>query len=122
LCGLYQSSEGCFHYQIRACLGACLGEEPPEEYNQRAQQVIRLFEYDAENFWIIDKGRHAQEISVVRIRNGKYLGFGYVSTDEPILSTEGLSDCIKSYPDNREVQQIIKSYLKNHPGVRILKD
>jgi DNA polymerase-3 subunit epsilon len=122
LCGLYNSSEGCFHYQIRECYGACMGEECPDEYNRRAQQVIHLFEYDSENFWIIDKGRHSEEYSVVRIRNGKYLGFGYIGTDVAISSTEHLSDCIKYYPDNREVQQIIKSYLKNHPAVKIIRD
>jgi DNA polymerase-3 subunit epsilon len=122
LCGLYNSSEGCFHYQIRECVGACMGKESPVEYNLRAETVVRLFEYDSENFWIIDKGRQSDELSVVRIRNGKYLGFGYIGTSEPISSTENLSDCIKYYPDNREVQQIIKSYLKNHPNVKIIRD
>jgi len=122
LCGLYNSSEGCFQYQIRECFGACIGNESSNDYNIRAQQVIRLFEYDSENFWIIDRGRHSEEISVVRIRNGKYLGFGHVGTFEPISTTENLMDCIKSYPDNREIQQIIKNYVKNHPGVRIIKD
>ena len=42
LCGLYNSSEGCFHYQIKECYGACLGEERPDDYNRRAQQVIHL--------------------------------------------------------------------------------
>ncbi len=122
LSGLYNSSEGCFQYQIRECFGACKGEESTDEYNMRAKQVIHLFEFESENFWIIDRGRHSAELTVVRIRNGKYLGFGHIGTDDPISNTENLSDCIKSYPDNREVQQIIKNYLKNHPSVRIIKD
>ncbi len=122
LCGLYTSSDGCFHYQINECNGACLGKENSDSYNIRAQQVVDLFKYNTENFWIIDRGRNADEASIVRVKNGKYLGYGYVSTSEPITNTDYLGDFIKTYPDNREVQQIIKSYLRNHPNIRIVRD
>jgi len=121
LSGLYTSQEGCFHYQIGACLGACLGKESPEDYNRRANQLIRYFEFDNENFWILGHGRNADEQSLVRVKNGKYLGFGFMGNDIPVTSTELMADCIKSYPDNREAQQIIKNYLKNHPFAKIIK-
>ncbi|HEY4788413.1 MAG TPA: hypothetical protein VIH57_20315, partial [Bacteroidales bacterium] len=67
-------------------------------------------------------GRSADEQSVVRIKNGKYLGFGFISKDFPVTSTETLADYIKSYPDNREVQQIIRNYLKKHPFAKVIRD
>jgi len=122
LCGLYNSQEACFHFQIGSCNGACLGKEDPKDYNYRANQLIRYFEFDNENFWIIGHGRHAEEQSVVRVKNGKYLGFGYIGNDVTLTGTDFLSDCVKFYPDNREVQQIIRSYLKNHPFAKVIKE
>lgn len=122
LCGLYNSQEGCFHFQIGTCHGACSGKESPEAYNERANQLIRFFQFDNENFWILGHGRNSDEQSVVRVKNGKYLGFGYVGNDVQTVGTDILVDCVKSYPDNREVQQIIRSYLKNHPFAKVIKE
>ena len=33
LCGLYQSKNSCFQYEIKQCNGACVGEESPDAYN-----------------------------------------------------------------------------------------
>jgi DNA polymerase-3 subunit epsilon len=122
LCGLYNSQEACFQYQIGACHGACIGKESPESYNRRADQFIGYLRFDNESFWIIGHGRDADEQSVVRVKNGKYLGFGFIATDVAVSNKEILADCIKSYPDNREIQQIIRNYLKNHPFAKVVKD
>lgn len=122
LCGLYNSQEGCFHYSIGACMGACTGKETSKSYNLRAEKLINCFEFENENFWIIDQGRDESEYSVVRIKNNKYIGFGYISKDIPVTSTSELTDCIKKYTHNREVQQIIKSYLKAHPNTKMIKE
>jgi DNA polymerase III subunit epsilon len=122
LCGLYNSPEGCFHFSIGLCHGACTGKETPESYNLRAQKLIDYFEFENENFWIIGHGRNASEYSVVRIKNNKYLGFGFIGQDIAITNTELLSDYIKKYSHNREVQQIIKSYLEAHPNVKIIRE
>jgi DNA polymerase III subunit epsilon len=120
LCGLYQSQKECFHVMIGSCNGACTGKELPDVYNDRATHLLRYFEFENDNFCIIGEGRTAEEQSVVRIRNGKYIGFGFVSNDVPVMSTDVIDDAVKSYPDNREVQQIIKGYLRNHPFAKVI--
>ena len=120
LCGLYESKDACFQYQIHECSGACIGEESAVNYNKRAFSLIQSFEYEKSNFWILDKGRHDEEHCIVRIHNGKYFGFGFMGLESSVTDAEAFNDCIKSYPDNREVQQIIKSYMKNHPALRII--
>lgn len=122
LCGLYETKDACFHHQIQECMGACIGAEMPEKYNERALTLMRSFEYDHKNFWIFDRGRNDDESCIVRINNGKYFGFGFMGNDISITDVSGFTDFIKSYPDNREVQQIIKSYMKSHPSLRILND
>lgn len=113
LCGLYESSGACFHYGIGECLGACNGAEAPESYNNRVKKLLDKFEYDHQNFLIILPGRIKDEISVVGIEAGKFLGFGYAPAehqDKPQL----LMDSIKFYPDDRDAHAIIKLFLRRN--------
>ncbi|MGB9747761.1 MAG: exonuclease domain-containing protein [Bacteroidales bacterium] len=120
LCGVYDSPGACFHYEIRECKGACLGIEPPETYNRRAELVIRQMQYQHHNMFIIDRGRHAEEKAVVKIENGRYAGFGFIDA-ECINGLESLHDCIKAYHDNHDVQWIIRSYLRKKKVGKIIE-
>jgi len=114
LCGLYETQGACFYYQLKHCKGACIQEESAENYNKRAQELLDELSYNWQNFFIIDAGRYDSEKSVVKIENGKYIGFGYIDTEFIGNDIENLSDVIKIYPDNKDVQQIIRTYLKQH--------
>ena len=52
---------------------------------------------------------------------GMYKGFGYIDVSSGISWPDELHECISSYPDNRDVQQIIKSYLKKNRVEKIIK-
>lgn len=119
--GLYPSAGSCFHYSIKQCKGACLGEEPMEEFNYRAQDAIDELTYFHRDFIIIDKGRNKNEKSVVVIENGIYQGFGYLEDENPISDKSELTGCIKKYEDNRDVQQIIRTYLNHKKVEKILE-
>jgi DNA polymerase-3 subunit epsilon len=119
LTGLYESKGACFYYQIKNCKGACIHEEPAIEYNIRAQEMIDDLSYNWNNFFVIDTGRNDDEKSIIKIENGKYMGFGYIHSDYIGNDIENLSDIIKVYPDNKDVQQIIRTYLK-HQNVEML--
>ncbi len=119
LCGLYETSGACFHYSIRQCNGACISAESPESYNLRAEKAIREIGFKDANFFIIEEGRNNEEYSVVRIAGGRYTGFGY--TDMYHTDTQSLQECIRHYEDNRDTHYIIKSYLRKHPRVKVLK-
>ncbi len=121
LSGLYDSAGACFYYQIKRCKGACIQEEKPEEYNLRAQAMLDELSYNWQNFYIVDSGRNDHEKSVVKIENGKYLGFGYIDADCIGNDIENLSDVIKIYPDNKDVQQIIRTYLKGNNVEMLIK-
>lgn len=114
LCNLYETTGACFYYQLNQCKGACIQKESPEDYNQRAQAMLDELSYDWQNFFIVDSGRTEDEKSIVKIENGKYIGFGYADVKSIGNNIESLSDVIKVYPDNKDVQQIIRTYLKQH--------
>ncbi len=121
LCGMYDTDGACFHYEIRQCNGACIGKESPDQYNKRVMKALSAFYYQQKNILIIDKGRDRDERSVVQIENGKYIGFGFLSTTGTYLQLEDIRDCIRLYEDNRDVQQIIRTYLNTHEVEKIIR-
>ena len=112
LTGLYESSGACFYYQIHKCSGACVGEEHPDNYNERVVRSIENYHFNRNNFLIIDEGRTADEKSVVKVENGRYVGFGFISGDD----IHSPHEAIHPYHDNKEVRRIIISYLKQNKG------
>lgn len=115
LCGLYSSNGGCFDYHIGICKGACVGNESPASYNDRAIDAISKYTYNNKNFFIVDDGRFDHECSVVKVENGRYIGFGYIELDEIDQRDGVLHEIIKPFEDNRDAHVIIRGYLrKNH--------
>ncbi len=111
LCHLEKIDGACFPSQFHSCHGACTGKESPERYNQRVKKAINRFQFISDNFFIIDKGRTCEERSVVKIENGKYIGFGFISEDYVDNDHESLHDCIKPFQDNHDVRNILHNYL-----------
>ena len=120
LCGMYDTEGPCFHHQVSLCRGACCGDEKPADYNQRAMAALDEFIFRERNFFIIDRGREKEERSAIKIVNGKYIGYGYFNIEDVGFGLGALHDCIKEAPDNRDIQVIIKSYLRNHSIERII--
>lgn len=113
LCNLYKTQGACFDFQVHQCLGACVGQETPEAYNARVDAAIESFSFEHEHFVIIGKGRHAQEKSVVCVENGHYLGFGFIDETFSASNLQDFKEIIKRYNDNKDVQQIIRGYMRS---------
>jgi len=77
LCGLYTSGLACFHYEIKKCFGACVDEESAESYNVRVQKAMNSIGLASKSFLLFDKGRNDSEKSVVKVINGKLIGYGF---------------------------------------------
>jgi DNA polymerase-3 subunit epsilon len=120
LCGLYDTDGPCFHRQVSLCRGACCGEEKPAEYNERAMMALDEFIFRERNFFVIDRGRNAEERSAVKIINGKYAGYGFFNINEMGFGLEAVHDCIVKAADTSDIQMILKSWLKNHRVERII--
>lgn len=121
LCNLDNSPGECFNVQLHHCNGACAGLEQPSVYNIRVGNSIKDLQYRSPNFFVIDQGRANNEKSIIKIANGRFAGFGYLSTDFSITQTDFLHDCIQKQNDNRDIQMIIKGYLNRSKTLRILE-
>lgn len=121
LCGMYNTEGACFHYQIRQCNGACIGRESADIYNKRVVKALSAFYYEQKNLLIIDKGRHDEERSVVHLENGRYIGFGFIHTSQGYLQLEDIINSVKIYEDNRDVHQIIRTYLNRYDVEKLIR-
>jgi DNA polymerase III subunit epsilon len=118
--GLFKGKGACFYFHLHQCLGACLGQEEPEKYNERVREAIDSFSFQQESFFIVGQGREAGEKSVVWIENGTYKGFGFLDESSQVSDFEGFRSVIKLYRHNRDIQKIICGYLKKHPSDKII--
>ncbi len=121
LSGLYETKGACFQYQIRQCEGACMGEELPSDYNMKVNAALENYHFGDDSFFILGKGRSEDERSVVKIEHGKYCGFGFIDSAFMENNLSLLHECIRSQRDNREVRQIINTYLKRNSKQEILR-
>lgn len=121
LSGFEKTTGACFNYGIKACDGACVQEEAPEEYNDRIKQFLDKYSYTNQDMLIIDKGRNQEERSVIYIENGAFKGFGYYNLNYQINNPEILKSIIKPMKNNRDAQHIIQSYLRKRKVLKIVK-
>ncbi|MDB5260738.1 MAG: polymerase subunit epsilon [Adhaeribacter sp.] len=120
MCSLYKSNGACFEYQVHHCKGACVGKETPEIYNARVDAAIESFSFEHENFVLIGKGRNPEEKTVVCVENGHYLGFGFIDESFAAHDFEDFKNVIKRYHDNKDVQQIIRGYMRTNMRDKLL--
>ena len=121
LCHLDNATGECFNAQLHDCRGACTGIESAESYNLRVNKSIQPLLYRSPDFFVIDVGRDKDESAVIKISNGRYIGFGYISADCTGNDFESLHDCIHNYTDNRDTRTIIKGYLNRSKNLKIIE-
>lgn len=121
LCGIDKSITNCFNYGIESCHGACIGDETPEDYNKRANEVILKNSYDNKDMILIDKGRDVHEKSVVLIEDGIFKGIGFFDLNHQINNREILESLITPMQNNRDTQHIIQSYMRRNKRLKIIE-
>jgi DNA polymerase-3 subunit epsilon len=124
LCGLqYARGSACFEYHLRRCRGACVSQEPAEDYNERARQALEdLRNVFDEDFFLIDQGRYPGELAIVLVEGGMYRGHGYL--DAELLNrgdARELREAILPCEGNPETNRIILGFLSKNGGIRVLR-
>ena len=121
LCGLYQSKNSCFQYEIKQCNGACVGEESPDTYNKRVEHFIANLTFEGKSFYILDKGRNKSEKSVVLIENGNYQGYGYAPFHFQGKSPIQWKSFIKFQQENRDIKTILNQFIRKDSAHKIVE-
>lgn len=121
LCDLYATQSACFNHSIKACRGACVGEESVEEYNARCNDLIDNLSLSDTCFYVVGKGRERNEKSLVYIENGGIRGIGYAPFHFNRLSSKKWQQFLTLYPEDRDARSILKLFLRKHPDTEIVR-
>ena len=114
LTGLYKTNTTCFKYEIKECDGACINEEPAEDYNIKVEALIEMHKYENKNMLIIDRGRAIDEKSVIVIENGIFKGLGFFDLNHQISNMNVLLSLITPMTNNKDNQHLIQSYVRRN--------
>lgn len=121
LTGLYATKKECFQYKIKECDGACIGIISSAEYNLRVQEFISTHSFENQNMILIDRGRTINERSAVLIENGIYKGYAFYDLNYQINTIEILRNIIIPMQNNRDVRNIIQSFIRKSKSLKIKK-
>jgi DNA polymerase-3 subunit epsilon len=121
LVGLNQGPGPCFDYGILKCKGACIHEELPALYNERAiEATANIDKINPSNILLIDKGRHLEEQALILIKDGRYYGYDYFDTDQSFQTPAAVIDLIPNKKYYPEQNTILKRFLDKPNGIRVI--
>jgi len=118
---LYPTKSACFHHSIKKCKGACIGDEPMEEYNARATKMVDYLNLNGESFYIVENGRQKNEKSLVLVENGTMVGFGYAPfffQKQPQFKWKRF---IEIYQEDRDAKTILSGYLRKSGKINLVR-
>lgn len=110
-CHLQENVSSCSHYSIQDCKGVCRGEEPPESYNRRVAEAVTHLRESNQNKVLKERGRHEEEDAFIMVRNGVYLGYGFVDRNATVDHDDDLENFLIPQKDNRDVQMILRKVM-----------
>ena len=110
-CHLQESVSECSHYSITNCKGICRDIESVEDYNNRVLEAINDMSHQRADVIVREKGRHTNEEAFVMIKDGEYLGYGFVDKEEQINHIDDLNAYLIPQKNNVDIQKILRPRL-----------
>ncbi|WP_299099901.1 exonuclease domain-containing protein [uncultured Winogradskyella sp.] len=107
-CHLQESVSECSHYSIKNCNGICKNEESVEDYNNRVLEAIHDMSHQKNDLIFKEKGRHGNEEAFVMIKEGQYLGYGFIDKDEQINHIDDLNTFLIPQKNSVDIQKILR--------------
>ena len=102
------------------CNGVCRGEEAVEIYNQRVTRLLSRYNYPYRDFIIVDRGRTADEKTVVAVAGNRLVAAGQLSIDDTVESIEQAVEKLPAYNETKDAKQIVLAQLRTKRGLRIV--
>jgi len=110
-CHLQEGVIECSHFTIKNCRGICSGKEPIANYNERVTNAICQIINDTKDIVLKEKGRNKNEEAFVLIKNGIYLGYGFIDNNQQITNHDQLEHFLIKQKDNSDIQGILRKEL-----------
>ena len=69
-----------------------------------------------QTFAIADRGRTADEKTLILVEKGKFSGYGYIPDSEQIQSLDDLKNYIRPLKENFYIRYLIARFAEEHPA------
>ncbi len=112
-CHLQTTLGKCSYYENMKCDGVCCGKENIVDYNIKVENAIKVVKEQTKNVLLERKGRNADEKAFVLVKEGIYLGYGFIDNGVEISSIESLEAFLIPQKHTPETISIIKNVLKS---------
>jgi len=110
-CHLQEGVLQCSHYLIKTCQGICIEKEPVSNYNQRVKTALEQTIKASKDVVIKETGRDHEETAFILIKNGVYLGYGFIESSQQITNADQLENYLIPQKDNIDVQKVLRKHL-----------
>ena len=108
-CHLQENVASCSHYIIETCKGVCRSEETPQSYNERVALAIDHIRASNQNLILKEKGRTIDEDAFIMVRNGIYLGYGFIDRSADLSNVDELENYLIPQKDSVDVWRILRN-------------
>ncbi|MBL4662999.1 MAG: GIY-YIG nuclease family protein [Flavobacteriaceae bacterium] len=108
-CHLQENVASCSHYAIETCKGVCCSKEDPVTYNERVALAITHIRASNQNLILKEKGRNMNEDAFILVRNGIYLGYGFIDRDTDLSNVDELENYLIPQKDSVDVWRILQN-------------
>ncbi|MEX8548911.1 MAG: exonuclease domain-containing protein [Mucilaginibacter sp.] len=115
LCFVQKNDECCNGINDGYCFGACEGKELCEAYNLRVTKAIEHLRVTMPTFLIYDKGREADEQSLILMEEGQFYGMGYVKEAINNTDVEVLKGLLTPIVGNDYIKNLIYQFANSNP-------
>lgn len=119
-CSLQINVEECSHHSIVSCEGICSGVEKVDSYNQKVTAAINSLTEESTTFVIREKGRNFEEEAFVLVKDGKYLGFGFIDAEEQVSRADDYEPFLERQPATYHTNKILSGYLRKQGNPKVI--
>lgn len=92
--------------------------EAPEEYNKRWGKALEELRLGNKTFALVDKGRKLGEKSVILVRSGQLIGYGFIELERQINNLSILEKLLSPVKDDHNTRYLLEYHLLQKPEAK----
>jgi DNA polymerase-3 subunit epsilon len=92
--------------------------ENPEEYNKRWRKALEELRLRNKTFALVDKGRKLGEKSVILVRSGQLIGYGFTELERQINNLSILEKLLSPVKDDHNTRYLLEYHLLQKPEAK----
>lgn len=111
LTGLQKTEHECLFAEEGGCDNACRNTEDTKGYKEKSKQSLAHIMQSKETYILVGDGFEEHEKSIVLVKKGRYIGFGYTDKEVSLENFENLALEVEPRKPTQDVENILLNHL-----------